>query len=195
MGCILKIIRNLLILALIAAFFAFGGWAFLKNVINKYRCPTRSEFVDKELDLADFSKISENYQLIRNFNLVGYKKVTAKYLPIDQNISILNFKDKHFIECDDFSNGKIDEKIQGILNNFKDSLVTFENIEIIQRGKTNGIHYIVFTSQIKNVPLKTVVVSFGCYRKGEDTIIIFTMVDKYDYNPLVFKGFIETLKI
>ena len=68
MGCLKSILKKLLILALIVAFFAFGGYTFTKKKIKEYQNPPRETFVEKEKKYADFSKVSGDYQLYRSFN-------------------------------------------------------------------------------------------------------------------------------
>ena len=94
MGCLKSIIKKILILCAIVAFFALGGWAFVKEKIKAYQNPTREEFIETEKEYADFSFVSSDYQLSRSFNLFGYKKLNAKYLPTGQKITILDLKNE-----------------------------------------------------------------------------------------------------
>ena len=76
MNLIKSILKKLLFLALIVAFFMFGGYSFTKTKINEYRNPPREIFIEKEKNFADFSNVSSDYQLYRSFNFFGYKKLT-----------------------------------------------------------------------------------------------------------------------
>ena len=73
-GCLVNILKKILIVALIVAFFALGGYAFVKDKIKNYQYPTREVFVETEKRYGDFSGVSGDYQLYRSFNLFGYKK-------------------------------------------------------------------------------------------------------------------------
>jgi hypothetical protein len=203
MGCLKSIIKKIIIIALIVAFFAFGGWAFLKDKINQYKNPPREDFVATETDYANFSEVSGDYQLTRSFNFFGYKKINAKYLPTGQKITIFDLKDENRISVSDFETREIDNKINNILNSLKDSYITFENFEIINRGKFNSknkqIPYIVFKANVKNIPFKNVVGTIAVYStqnekaKNPSTKLILTITDKKAYNPSIIKDFVSAL--
>ena len=204
MGCLKSLIRKIIFIALVVAFFALGGWAFVNGLIKNYQNPARSEFVEKETNFADFSGIPSDYQLTRSFNFFGYKKINAKYLPTGQKITIYDLKNEERIKPSDFNDKTIDKKIDDILNNFKDSIITFENFEIIERnnykaqGKT--IPYIRFKARVKNVPFKNVTGIISAYSttnkraKNPSTKLIFTIVDSKAYNPKIVSDFVNALK-
>ena len=204
MGCLKSIIKKIIILALIIAFFAFGGWALVKEKINNYQNPPREEFNKSETDYADFSSVPGDYQLTRSFNIFGYKKINAKYLPTGQKITIFDLKNEDKISTKDFETKEIDNKINSLLDGLKDSFITFENFEIISRGnyqaKNKTIPYIVFRANVKNIPFKSVIGTIGIYStqnkkaKKPSTKLIITIADKKAYNPNIQKGFISALK-
>ena len=115
MGCLKSIIKKIIFILLVVAFFAFGGYAYVKNKINAYKNPPRDEFVKSEKNYADFSSVSTDYQLSRCFNIFGYKKISAKYLPTNQKITIYDLKDTGKVSPEDFITHKIDSKINNIL--------------------------------------------------------------------------------
>lgn len=208
MGCLKSFLKNLLykiiFILLLVAFFAFGGWTFTKKIINDYKNPSRSEFIKTEKNYADFSLVPSDYQLSRNFNIFGYKKISAKYLPTGQKIIICDLKNEEKISVEDFKNGKIDNKIKDILNTLKDSFITFEDFEIVQKGNYHSIGkdipYIKFNAKVKNVPFKNVVGILACYSTTNEKAhhasskLILTIVDKKAYNPTIPSGFIQALK-
>ena len=203
MGCLKSIIKKIIIIALIAAFFAFGGWALLKQKINDYKNPTRSEFVESEKYYADFSSVPEDYQLTRSFNFFGYKKINAKYLPTGQKITIFDLKNENKISAKDFETKEIDGKITILLDKLKDSFITFENFEIINRGtyraENKAIPYIVFSADVKNIPFKKITGTLGAYSNKNknskvSTKIILSIVDKKAYNPNIVNNFAASLK-
>lgn len=204
MGCLKSLIKKIIIILILVAFFVFGGWSFTKSKINEYKNPPRDVFVKSETNYADFSSVSGDYQLSRSFNLFGYKKINAKYLPTGQKITIFDLKNEDKISIKDFETREIDNKINNILSGLKDSFITFENFKITSRGnyiaKNKTIPYIAFTSNIKNIPFKTVNGVIAIYStqnkkaKKPSSKLIITMVDKKAYNPAIIKGFISALK-
>ena len=204
MGCLKSLIHKIIFIALVVAFFMLGGWAFVNGLIKNYQNPARSEFVEKETNFADFTDVPSDYQLTRSFNFFGYKKINAKYLPTEQKITIYDLKNEERIKVSDFNDKTIDKKIDDILNNFKDSIVTFENFEIVERnnykaqGKT--IPYIRFKAKVKNIPFKNVTGIISAYStvnnraKNPSTKLIFTIVDLKAYYPKIVSDFVNTLR-
>lgn len=203
MGCLKSVLKKILIIALIFAFFAFGGYAFVKDKIKQYQYPPRDNFVESEKKYADFSRISGDYQLYRSFNLFGYKKINAKYLPTGQKITIFDLKDENLISVSDFLTGEIDEKINEILNRTKDSLITYENFEIIKKDKfyagKKEIPYLVYKASVKNIPFKDVIGTLAVYSTQNEeqeasSKLIFSIVDDKAYNPVVVRDFVTSLR-
>ena len=202
MGCLKSLIKKIIVIAIIVAFFALGGWAFVQQKINEYQNPTRDEFVKSETNYGDFSNVSGDYQLTRSFNFFGYKKINAKYLPTGQKITIFDLKNEDKITVKDFETKEIDNKINTLLDTLKDSFITFENFKIINRGqyfaKNKTIPYVVFSANVKNIPFKSVIGLIGAYssknKKANSTKLILTIVDKKAYNPNIQKGFISAIK-
>lgn len=204
MGCFKSLVRKIIFFALLIAFFAFGGYAFVKAKINEYQNPPKAEFVKTERNYADFSYVPSDFQLIRNFNVFGYKKVSAKYLPTSQKITIFDLRDEKLVSPSDFNQNKIDKKIDDVLNKLKDSIITLEEFKILQRGtyasKNKNIPYIIFSAKVKNVPFKTIKGTLAIYStknekaKEPSSKIILSVVDNKAYNPVIVKNFISALK-
>ncbi len=204
MGCLQSIIRKIIFILIIVAFFSLGGYTFVKKMINNYQNPTREEFVTSEKNYGDFSNVSSDYQLSRSYNLFGYKKINAKYLPTGQKITIFDMKNEKRIVPEDFKTTEIDKKLSEVLDKTKDSFITFEDFKIVQRGeyKISGktIPYIKYSAKVKNIPFKNVVGIIGAYStknaraKENSTKVIFTMVDKKAFNPAIVQGFVQGVK-
>ena len=204
MGCLKSILKKILIIALIIGFFALGGYAFVKEKIKNYQYPTREEFIESEKNYGDFSNVPSDYQLYRSFNLFGYKKVNAKYLPTGQKITILDLKDEDMVSVSDFYNGDIENKIKKLVNKSKDAIVTYENFEFVTRGRyladKEVVPYVVYKADIKNVPFKQVVGTIAAYSSQNEeqqssTKLIISIVNEKAYNPKIVPDFVNSLKI
>ena len=204
MGCLKSIINKIIFIILTVAFFTLGGWTFVKNSYDKYKNPPREEFIKTEKNYADFSNVSSDYQLSRCFNVFGYKKISAKYLPTNQKITIYDLKNEDKIKTGDFYDKTIDKKITDILNTFKDSFITLENFSIIEKNsytiKGKTIPYVKFNAKVKNVPFKNLTGVIAAYAtindktKKPSTKLIVTIADTKAFNPAILSGFVKALK-
>jgi len=202
MGCLGSIFKKIIILALIIAFFAFGGYGFVKQKINEYQNPSRADFVKSEKNYGDFSKTPSDYQLSRCFSFFGYKKINAKYLPTNQKITILDLKNNEKITPQQFITSEIDEKILDILSKTKDSVITLENFKITEKNKWQAVNkaipYIKFEASVKNIPFKNITGIIGAYEsqnsKKPSTKLIITITDTKAYNPTIVKDFVQSIK-
>lgn len=204
MGCLKSIIKKIVFIVLIFAFFALGGYSFVKKQINSYQNPSRDEFVESEKDYGDFSSVPSDFQLSRSYNLFGYKKINAKYIPTGQKITIFDLKDTEKISKNDFLTNEINDKINDLLGKLKDSLFTYDEFKILQKGvyisKGQKVPYIKFSAKVKNVPFKNVVGVIGAYEtknekaKNSSTKLIFTVVDSKAFNPVIVSDFIRAVK-
>lgn len=204
MGCLKSLARKILFILIIVAFFTLGGYTFVKQQINHYQNPTREEFINSEKNYGDFSSVSSDYQLSRSYNFFGYKKINAKYLPTGQKITIFDLKNEKRIVPNDFTTNEIDNKIADILDKTKDSLITFEDFKIVQKGsykaQNKTIPYVKYTAKVKNVPFKNVTGIIGAYStknkkaKENSTKLILTMTDKKAFNPMIVQTFVQGIK-
>ncbi len=210
MGCLKSLIRKIIFIALLIAFFFFGGCDFVVTKYNEFTCPPREELLEQSKDFGDFSQVSSDYRLTRSLNIAGYRKFNSEYLPTGQKITILDMKDKELVSPNDFSTKAIDTKIDDTLKMFKDSLVTLENLEITGRGviyaKGKNIPYVNFKADVKNVPFKTVEGMLGAYtsanvsrakkdKPAQQTVkVVLSMRDCKKYNQQISTNYLKSVR-
>ena len=206
MGCLKSIVKKILFIALLIAFFFFGGCDFVMTKYNEFTSPPREELLEQSKDFGDFSGVSSDYRLTRSINLFGYRKFNAEYMPTGQKITIIDLKNKNIIMPEDFSTKKIDSKINDALDNLKDSLITLENLEITGRGtiiaKGKAIPFVNFKADVKNVPFKTVEGTLGAYKslniskkdKPQTTKVVISMRECKKYNQQITANYIKSVK-
>lgn len=210
MGCLKSLIRKIIFIALLIAFFFFGGCDFVVTKYNEFTCPPREELLEQSKDFGDFSQVSSDYRLTRSLNIAGYRKFNSEYLPTGQKITILDLKDKELVSPNDFSTKAIDTKIDDTLKIFKDSLITLENLEITGRGtiyaKGKNIPYVNFKADVKNVPFKTVEGMLGAYtsanvskakkdKPAQQTVkIVLSMRDCKKYNQQISTNYLKSVR-
>lgn len=210
MGCLKSLIRKIIFIALLIAFFFFGGCDFVVTKYNEFTCPPREELLEQSKDFGDFSQVSSDYRLTRSLNIAGYRKFNSEYLPTGQKITILDMKDKELVSPNDFSTKAIDTKIDDTLKMFKDSLITLENLEITGRGviyaKGKNIPYVNFKADVKNVPFKTVEGMLGAYtsanvsrakkdKPAQQTVkVVLSMRDCKKYNQQISTNYLKSVR-
>lgn len=204
MGCLKSLIHKIIFIAVVVAFFAFGGYSFVQKLINDYQNPTRSEFSKAEMNYGNFSSVPTDYQLSRSFNLFGYKKINAKYLPTSQKITIYDLRDEKIISPNDFKTKAIDKKLNDFLDKLKDSLITLEDFQIVERGnyiaKNKTVPYVKFQAKIKNIPFSNKTGIVAAYSttnqkaKNPSTKLVFTMTDTKAFNPVIVSGFVKSIR-
>ncbi len=210
MGCLKSLIRKIIFIALLIAFFFFGGCDFVVTKYNEFTCPPREELLEQSKDFGDFSQVSSDYRLTRSLNIAGYRKFNSEYLPTGQKITILDLKDKGLVSPNDFSTKAIDTKIDDTLKMFKDSLITLENLEITGRGvvyaKGKNIPYVNFKADVKNVPFKTVEGMLGAYtsanvskakkdKPAQQTVkVVLSMRDCKKYNQQISTNYLKSVR-
>lgn len=210
MGCLKSLTRKIIFIALLIAFFFFGGCDFVVTKYNEFTCPPREELLEQSKDFGDFSQVSSDYRLTRSLNIAGYRKFNSEYLPTGQKITILDLKDKELVSPNDFSTKAIDTKIDDTLKMFKDSLITLENLEITGRGvvyaKGKNIPYVNFKADVKNVPFKTVEGMLGAYtsanvskakkdKPAQQTVkVVLSMRDCKKYNQQISTNYLKSVR-
>ncbi len=210
MGCLKSLIRKIIFIALLIAFFFFGGCDFVVTKYNEFTCPPREDLLEQSKDFGDFSQVSSDYRLTRSLNIAGYRKFNSEYLPTGQKITILDLKDKELVSPNDFSTKAIDTKIDDTLKMFKDSLITLENLEITGRGvvyaKGKNIPYVNFKADVKNVPFKTVEGMLGAYtsanvskakkdKPAQQTVkVVLSMRDCKKYNQQISTNYLKSVR-
>ena len=206
MGCLKSRINKIIFIALLIAFFFFGGCDFVKTKYSEFTSPPRDVMIEKSKDFGNFESVSSDYRLTRSLNFGGYRKFNAQYLPTGQKLSILDLKNSNIVEPNDFYSNTINEKIDEILSKFEDSFITFENLEITQKGvisaQGKNIPYVNFKAKVKNIPFKNVEGMLGAYetvnvtsKKPVSSVkIIISMRDIKKYNQQLNTDFIKSIK-
>ncbi len=212
MGCLKKIINTIIFWVVVFAFFACGGYAFLKNKYDEYTKPEREVLVKEEKDFGDLSKIPPDYALSRSLNFFGYRKLNAFYLPKNQKIAVFDLNSSSKLTKEDFEKGKIEEKIEALSSKIMNTpFMPIENIETIKTGKIYAgsrlVPYADFSAKVKYIPFVNVRGTIALYEtensdegflykfkkeKLSSKLVVSTKLSN-DYNEFAVKNFIEQL--
>jgi hypothetical protein len=173
MGCLKKIIKNILILAVIVCFFALGGFVFLRDQIEAFNNPPREKAIEWAQDFGDFSDISSDYKIGRTYGFFGYKKLTITYKPSDGKIIFMRLPDQKKIKIEDFVDKNVDKTLQNFTDNFDRHLIKLQNVKAgskgVVMGKNKVIYYSEIDAEVKNLPFKKLKGITGIYKlKNKD---------------------------
>ena len=176
MGCLKKITNMIIFAALIFAFFAYGGYTFVKNKYDAYTKPERNILVEEEKDFGNLSDVSADYVLSRSLNLFGYRKLNALYVPKNQKITILDLNSSDIINEDDFEEGNIEEKLENFSSKIINSpVIPVQNIEIKETGKIKAgsefVPYADFEAEVKMAPIFKVKGTIAVYATKNNNFI------------------------
>lgn len=214
MGCLKRIFFFIIFIALVFAFFAFGGYSFVKDKYDAYTSPKRAVLVEEEQDFGNLKDISADYALTRSLNFFGYRKLNAFYLPKKQRITILDLNSNDKITEDDFQRGVIEEKLENFSGKFMNSpIMPLENIEITGIGKIQAGSYMVpfvdFEANVKMIPFFKAKGTIAIYKSKNKEGIVSKLKNKGNitsklvvsckfpmgYEDKITKNFISQIKL
>ncbi len=200
MGCLKKLVKNILILAAIVCFFALGGFVFLRDTIETFNNPPREKAIEMALDFGDFSDISSDYKIGRTYWLFGYKKLTITYKPSNNKITFVRLPNQKKVKIQDFVDKNVDKTLQNFTENFDRHLIKLQNVKAGSKGvilgKNKVIYYSEVDAEVKNLPFKKLKGIMAIYKlnnkdtkKEEDpqkqpcaVVLYMTDSEKYSLN-------------
>lgn len=178
MGCLKFIIRVIIIVLAIIGFKSLGGWDWIVSNWHFFERPTQEKLIEKSMDVADFSRIPEEYEISKSANVLGYRAVIAEHDATGQKMAVVNQNKTLKLSKDDFKNGKLENKINEINKNLKYQYVHVENFKITKQGsiKTMGqsAPYARFEAEVTNLPIRKVdgMIAVVEDEDGQDKIIV-----------------------
>lgn len=220
MGCLKKIIKTIIFIVIVCAFFMCGGYSFVKNKYTSYTKPERNVLINEEKDFGSLENISADYALTRSLNFFGYRKINANYLPKNQKITILDLNSRDVLSEKDFKEDKIEEKLEEFSNKIINSpVIPIQNIKTTDKGQilsgTKLVPYINFTADVKYIPFLTVRGTIAVYetsnknsgavskikdkiQKNNENItskLVISTKFSNDYEEEITKKFISEIKL
>ena len=114
MGCLKFIIKVAIVVLAIIGFKTIGGWEWCVKTFHIGEKPTQESMIEKSKDVADFSKIPEEYEISKSANILGYRAVIAEHNATGQKLAVVNENKGINLTKDDFKNGQLKKKIDNI---------------------------------------------------------------------------------
>lgn len=202
MGCLKIVIRVSIIVLAIIGFKALGGFEFIKN-LHFFDKPSKEVMLQRSKEIADFSKIPEEYEIDRTANLLGYKAVLAEHKASGQKLAVINPQKKILLTKKDFSDGSVKKKLAGLNEKLAYQYIRLENFKIIKQGSFNSmgqtVPYAKFEAEVTNLPIKKIEGIIGVSEsisadKEKHSKILLSASEGGKYSQILTEQFFNNVK-
>lgn len=196
MGCLKFIIKAAIVILAIIGFKSLGGWDWVVKTLHVGEKPTQETMIEKSRDVADFSKIPDEYEISKSANVLGYRAVIAEHEATGQKLAVVNENKGIKLTKEDFKNGQLKKKIDDINQKLSYQYIHVENFKIIKQGtmQTMGqtVPYAQFEAEVTNLPIKKIkgMISVASDKDGKNKIIV-SANDGGKYSQIIAEQFFK----
>ena len=203
MGCLKNIIGIIIIILAIIGFKAIGGWDFVKDKLPAlFEKPSQETLVEKSKDVADFSSISDEYEIDKTANIMGFKAVLAEHKASEQKLIVLNPGKKTLVTKKDFNNDTLSKKLTDINDKFGYQFIRLENLKITKKGSFSAfgqtVPYARFEADVVNLPIGKIqgMIAVAEFKEGKETKnkILLAANDSDKYSQIITEQFFNKVK-
>ena len=200
MGCLKFIIKLAIIILAIIGFVSLGGWDWIKKNWHPFEKPSQEVLIEKSKDVADFSKIPDEYEIAKSANILGYRAVLAEHDATGQKLAVINQNKTLNLTQKDFKDGNLKKKIDNINEKLQYQYIHIENFKITKQGtmQTMGqtVPYAQFEAEVTNLPFKKIkgIISVAEDKNGKDKIIISANQNN-KYSQIIAEQFFKKVKL
>lgn len=199
MGCLKFIIKVAIVVLAIIGFRAIGGWDWVVKTWHPFEKPTQESMIEKSKDVADFSKIPEEYEISKSANILGYRAVVAEHNATGQKMAVVNQNKTIKLSQDDFKNGNLEKKIEDINKKLSYQYIHIENFKITKQGTMQSMNqtvpYARFEADVTNLPVKDIkgLIAVAKDVNGKDKILV--SANQSDrYSQIISEQFFKMVK-
>ena len=203
MGCLKKIIGLIILVLAFIGFKSIGGWDFIKDKIpSLFEKPSQEALLEKSKDVADFTDISEEYEIDKTANILGFKAVLAEHKASGQKLVVLNPGKKELITKKDFDGESLSKKLSELNEKFAYQFIRLENLEITKKGNfsTMGqtVPYARFEADVVNLPISKIqgMIAVAEFKDGKEqkNKILLAANDSDKYSQIITEQFFNRVK-
>ena len=199
MGCLKFIIKVAIVVLAIIGFRAIGGWDWVVKTWHPFEKPTQESMIEKSKDVADFSKIPEEYEISKSANILGYRAVVAEHNATGQKMSVVNQNNTIKLSQYYFKNGILEKKIEDINKKLSYQYIHIENFKITKQGTMRSMNqtvpYARFEADVTNLPVKDIkgLIAVAKDVNGKDKILV--SANQGDrYSQIISEQFFKMVK-
>ena len=176
-GCfnLIKLIITTIFVLIIL--FPCGGLNYIKSLINSYQHPQKVENQIKTDKFGDFSKTSNDFQLIKSLEAFGIKAIVAENKKTEQKMAVIDSGWTFNITKKDIISNNLEDQLKKISLKFPYSPVKLNKLDIIKKGSFKAFN--------QNIPYVRVKVSLTGNQKNNFEGIIGVVTYPNNKNNLV----------
>ena len=199
MGCLKNILKAVILVFAVIGFISIGGKDFFVQKWNEIMHPPQDVMLERAKKVGDFSQIGDEYEIDKAASALGYNGVLAEHRTSGQKMVVIDSGKKPLLTSKDFTEGKVEEKLQELTKKFKYSVVNVENLQITKQGKLKAfgqkIPYVRFKAKISKVPSGEVegVIS-AVQTEGGQSRVLVSANEKGKYSQIIAEEFFKKVK-
>ena len=200
MGCLKLLIKIVIIVFAIIGFRATGCWDWCVKTFHLNEKPNQESMIEKSRDVADFSSIPDEYEIAKSANILGYRAVIAEHDATGQKFAVVNENKGLKLTKQDFKDGSLKKKIDGVNKKLEYQYIHVENFRILKQGtmKAMGqtVPYAQFQADVTNLPVKTLkgVIAVAQDDEGKSKILV-SANEKGKYSQIIAEQFFKKVKL
>lgn len=202
MGCLKNVIKAVILVFAVIGFMSIGGKDFFVQKWNELMNPPQDVMLERAKKVGDFSQIGDEYEIDRAASALGYNGVLAEHKATGQKMIVVDSgkaSNRPLLTPQDFKDGNVEEKLQGLRKKFKYSVVNVQELKITKKGsiKTFGqkAPFVRFSAKISKVPSGEIegIISAVDTEDGQSRVII-SANEKGKYSQIIAQDFFKKVK-
>jgi hypothetical protein len=142
-GCLFNIFKLIISVALgffLVLFFVFGGFDYVQNVLNQSTRTNTISQRSKAMEIADFSRLNKNFEIIKTVDIIGANAVMANYKPTGQKIGFINTGIIINLTKEDLKSNTIEQQLTKIAKSYENSVIKLDKLAVTKKGSFNSLN-------------------------------------------------------
>jgi len=199
MGCLKTIFKAVIIVLAVVGFTSLGGKDYFIKTWNDFVNPPQDVMLERAKKVGDFSRISDEYEIDRAASALGYNGVLAEHTASGQKMIVVDSGKKPLLTPDDFKQGDVEDKLIGLTEKFKYSVVNVQDLKITKHGKIKSFGcsapYVRFSAKISKVPSGEIegIISSVKTKDGKIRVLV-SANEKGKYSQLIASDFFRNVR-
>lgn len=198
-GCLKNVIKAFILVFAVVGFMSIGGKDFFVQKWNEFMNPPQDVMLERAKKVGDFSHVGDEYEIDRAASALGYNGVLAEHKASGQKLVVIDPGKKPLLTPQDFKDDLVEEKLQGLTQKFKYTVVNVKDLKITKKGNIKAFGqkapFVRFTAKISKIPSGDVegIISAVDTKSGQTRVIV-SANEKGKYSQLIAQDFFRNVK-